>query len=498
MVCISAAAVRLAFPSVFIFKEDEARALEYALRIARDHASFTHTWPSSVGIANSPVFVYLIAPFAAISHSPQFVSLCMNLLNLASIGVAYAFFMRAFQNGREARLSALFYAISPMAVHYSRKIWDPVPAPLLAAVLMYAALRVLERDRSRWIFPLLLGASLTAQLHQSGIFFVFLLMLAVAVHRPRLNAGWTAAGCVAAAAVAAPYLAYLCTHGLGGASMVGHGLFSRLPDIDVVTNFLLDCTGHNIFAVAGYDSVPFLNWPLPGFGALVGLMMLLFLPVLCLGGRELARRSSLRVTRRPPFVRAGNASGYNLLLVCLFGQPLLYLLFRVPGVAHYFLVLFPVLFCLIPLGISRMERGGGGGRLARCAWILPLLWIGISVSFTSMTAFRMGGYSYGPLYRYQQRIAGEVVGLREKLYDRPGVAPARTFAEADTVALSIHAPRSRTGVPEQWRFVFREMYGYEPVEPETAPYFRVTLSWERSPWRRGTHRIERIDAFNSD
>lgn len=484
---------------MFIFKEDEARAIVYALRIVREHALLTHTWPSSVGIANSPVFVYLLAPFAAVSHDPLFLSLCMNLMNLASVGVAYFLFKRIFGDKNEARLSALFYAIAPVAIHYSRKIWDPVPLPLFGVFLLYAAVRVLDRERSPWIFPLLAASSLAAQMHQSGVFFVALVLAAVLMHAPRLHRGWTAAGIGAGVAFALPYLAYLSGAGLREIAGVQRNFFGRMPDIDVVTNYILNLTGHNLFAIAGYDSVPFLNWPVPGFGAVIGIVMLLFVPVAFYGMLELAARSSIRISLRRPRIAIGEARGYNLLLICLAGQPLLYLLFRVPGVAHYFMIVFPVLFCLIPLGMSRIVRERPGGRLAGALWLLPVMWIAISVCFLSMTSFRKGGYSYGPLYGYQRDIAREVIAMRDG-ESRPAddAHAPRAGVRADTVSVSIHAPRSGSRLPEQWRFVFREMCACEPVDPGNAPGYRVVLAWERAAWRRGTHTIERTGAAESE
>ncbi len=291
-IVLLALVVRLMFPSTFIFREDEARALEYALEVVRDHTFLTHTWPSNVGIVNSPIFVYVISVFAFVNPNPSFVTLCIILMNLAGVLVAYRFFTRLFDSRAEARMSVLFLAVSPMAVHYSRKIWDPAPLPLFSALLACATLSVLSTERSKWAFAIPLLICFMAQIHQSAMFFGALIVLTLALHRPRLNYPSLALGIVAGGLVLAPYLAYFIGSGF---EQLGdyYGRFgSRLPDIDVATNFLLDVTGQNIYGTTGRDIVSLLNWPVPGFGVLVAVASLLFLPAVYYGIRELASRSS--------------------------------------------------------------------------------------------------------------------------------------------------------------------------------------------------------------
>ena len=96
VIVVIAIIVRLLFPGTFIFKEDEARALIYATQVVNDGELLTHTWPSSVGISNSPVFVYVISVFARLSDSPVFVNTCLILLNLLSLPFVYLTFRRIF------------------------------------------------------------------------------------------------------------------------------------------------------------------------------------------------------------------------------------------------------------------------------------------------------------------------------------------------------------------------------------------------------------------
>jgi 4-amino-4-deoxy-L-arabinose transferase-like glycosyltransferase len=496
VIVAAALIVRLIYPGVFIFKEDEARSLIYALEVARNHTFLTHTWPSSIGIANSPLFVYLLAPFTRLSSSPPFMSLVMSLMNLASVTVVYLIFKLIFQDKREVRLTVLFYALAPLAVHYSRKIWDPVPLPLICALAVYAALRVLATGRSKSIFPLVLLLAIAAQIHQSGIFFALLLSAAVALQRPRVDYRWLAAGLIAGAASAVPYLLYLAGGGIAEIANSQRQFLTAPPDIDVVTNFILNLTGHNLFAAAGRDAVMFLNWPIPGFGALTGVLLLLFLPVLFHGTLELRSRSTLRLTRRPPFVTAGSAAYYNVLLICILGLPILYLLFRVPGVAHYYLVVFPLIFSLIPLGMTRIGRLYPAGRLQSTFPFLPLLWFVLTLCFLSMTAYRHGGSSYGPVYAFQREIGREVLerAERDRHHSSAGTAVIGTAQETpDEIAVAIYAPKMSSTLPPQWEYLFRNEFAREPVSSGSDPYYRVTLEWSGGFWRRGTYVIEKID-----
>jgi hypothetical protein len=314
-----------------------------------------------------------------------------------------------------------------------------------------------------------------AQIHQSGVFFCALFVVAVVIHRPRINWTYFFGGAVVGFLVALPYLTYVVQSGLSELLHYQQTYGNRFPDIDVVTNLIINLTGHNIYATAGHDAVPLLNWPLPGVGGLLALLMLVFVPVLYHGARELASRSTLRFSRSSPRIVVGDAAGYNLLVIVLFGLPLLYLLFRVPGVAHYYVVTFPLAFCLVPLGVSRMAARGKSWRILA---VLPLLWILQTVSFHSMTTYRKGGYSYGPTYSLARSIANDVV-------DRAGT-------DADSVRVYLRIPKLSSPLPVHWQFVFDRECGVPATLPRDEPYYRVDISWTDALYSRASHSIEVI------
>lgn len=474
-------ALRLSFPATFIFMEDEARAVDYALKVTRDHTFLTHTWPSSVGVTNSPVFIYLIAPFVALSSSPLFITLCLNILNIASLPIGYAFLKRILDE-REARMTVLIWGISPVAIHYSQKIWDPVPLPLFSAALAYACVRVLTGTRSKWIFWVPLISSVMAQIHQSGAFFCGVALFALVIHRPRIHWPSLAGGIIAGGAAAVPYLMYFLESGFGELTAYGRRFGGNLPDIDVVTNFFMNVTGHSIFNPAGRDSLAFLNWPFPFFGGAVAVVLLLLLPIVVFGAVELHRRATLRLSRRRPFVRPGDAPVYNFLMLLTWGLPVLYLLLRVPGWPHYFIVAFPVVFALVPLGVTRLRRNRPRYFLTRLVPALVVLIAIQSLCFQSMTTYRRGGTSFGVLQGFARQIAGEV--LAEARRD-DNLEP-----EGRTLRVSINGPRPSSGVPVQWQFLFREEFGVMALSPGNGPYYSVTIRWDTSAWSRGEYDIE--------
>lgn len=165
-ILVLAAYMRLGQPGVTEFKRDEATLSRLALDLAQGE---NFTWlgiGSSVGFPNSPVSVYLMAlPYAA-GHNPVLAVLYIGFLNLLAVALVWKFSRRYFGSGA-ATFAALFYAASPWAAIYSRKIWAQDLLPLfVVATLFTGCLGFLENRPKRWaqllFLPLL---AFTCQIH---------------------------------------------------------------------------------------------------------------------------------------------------------------------------------------------------------------------------------------------------------------------------------------------------------------------------------------------
>jgi len=167
-VLLLAGSLRLGWPGITEFKDDEAQLYTFALDMAEFRTFYLRGIGSSVGLPNSPVSVYLFALPLLVWKSPVAATLFVGLLNTASVGLAY-WMSRRYWGTRAAFIAALLYAAAPWAVVYSRKIWAQNLLPLFAAGYALSALLALVEGRSRWLIAHLVLLALIVQIHFSGV-----------------------------------------------------------------------------------------------------------------------------------------------------------------------------------------------------------------------------------------------------------------------------------------------------------------------------------------
>jgi hypothetical protein len=441
---VAGAALRLLWPADFQFKHDEARNLEFGLAIAREGRWVSHAWPTSVGIPAGPVPAYVFAAIARFTTDPLAANLAVALLNIAALAAAAPLYRRLLPDRDDARTAFALHATSPVAIWFSRKIWDPCLLPIVAVpALWIAATALARRSWTVALLPPLLA--LAAQTHPTGLFFGAALLAAL-LARPRAIAwGPFAIGCLAAGAIAAPYAASLARLLLGPAGPPPLQSVSRYPDIDVITNIFLDASGHNVLDAAGRDALPLLAWPVPPIGLLVILAGLPFYACLVAGYAEAARRPG---------------GPRRLLLGVALGLPIAFLALRVRGVPHYFVSIFPVLFALTALGARRLrEARARGWRLAAPpAGALAAVNVATWLLFATYVHAHWGGESYGLPY-------GRLVTACEAV---AADAAARGIGTAERpLRLRVDTWRERGPLPTQYAYVLERRLGMR-VEPPRA------------------------------
>ncbi len=117
-----AALTRLTSPGIVEFLHDEAMLSLLALDFVDGGAIPTTGIPSSVGIPNPPISVYIMALPYAITNNPLVATMFIAVLNVIGVGLLWSLARRSI--GRMAALlAAMIYALNPWAILYSRKIW---------------------------------------------------------------------------------------------------------------------------------------------------------------------------------------------------------------------------------------------------------------------------------------------------------------------------------------------------------------------------------------
>ena len=132
LVLVLAAGLRLGRLDLIEFGTDESlwsRLAEDLVRLGR----LPLVGPrSSQNVFAPPHFIYFLAPIVAVSRDPAVATAVIATVNVAAVGGAVWLGWRAF--GPLAGLVAGgLYAVSPSAIFFSRKIWQPdLVAPPLA------------------------------------------------------------------------------------------------------------------------------------------------------------------------------------------------------------------------------------------------------------------------------------------------------------------------------------------------------------------------------
>ncbi len=187
------------------FQGDEAYASNLALDFVSHGRLPLAGLMSSVGVTNPPLFIYLLIPLFAISTNPTVVSCGIALLSLASVAVCWRI-GRRYYGPVAGIVAAAFFAVSPWAVIYSRKIWAQDFVPIFATATLWALHAVVLGKRPRAIFWVVLLPLCVVQIHFSGLAMTAGVLAVLVWLRPRIDWRFAAGGLAAAVVVMLPYL----------------------------------------------------------------------------------------------------------------------------------------------------------------------------------------------------------------------------------------------------------------------------------------------------
>jgi hypothetical protein len=167
------------------------------------------------------------------------------LLNTASIYICYLLAERTL-GPSGSTWTALFAATLPFAVYYSVSLYNPNVMPLLGGLLFLALWEVIQQDRSRGIFWVVLLLLVMPQFHMCVTMLLPALGLVLFLARVRLNLPYLFAGLIAGAVLYVPYLRGEMSHGwqntLGMLSAPGRfgwgGLKALTAPLSLLTNWV--------------------------------------------------------------------------------------------------------------------------------------------------------------------------------------------------------------------------------------------------------------------
>ncbi|HUT25288.1 MAG TPA: glycosyltransferase family 39 protein [Sumerlaeia bacterium] len=150
------------------FGSDEALLAIAGLQTAALRNLPAYGAPTSFGFHNPALLVYLVAPFFWISKDPRFAMLAFATLGAAAVVLA-AFTARRLWGNRAALAVAVLMAFSPDAVEHCRRLWGHDMIVFWSALSVYAAVRGVQEERSRWLGLSMVCAAAAQACHLSGI-----------------------------------------------------------------------------------------------------------------------------------------------------------------------------------------------------------------------------------------------------------------------------------------------------------------------------------------
>ncbi|HUJ09071.1 MAG TPA: hypothetical protein VL171_03530 [Verrucomicrobiae bacterium] len=187
------------------FQGDEAYAANLALKCVHEVRLPSAGLMSSVGVTNPPMFIYLLIPMFAISANPVFASGCIAALGLGAVAACW-WIGRRYYGPITGLIAAAFFAVSPWAVIYSRKIWAQDFVPVFATATIWAVHAVVLGKRPKAVFWAILLPLCVIQIHFSGVALTATVLVILLWLRPKIDWRFAAGGVVGAVVLMIPYL----------------------------------------------------------------------------------------------------------------------------------------------------------------------------------------------------------------------------------------------------------------------------------------------------
>lgn len=119
-----------------------------------------------------PLYYYLIAPSLAISLlNPVGPAVFNAILGTITVFVIWLV-TREWFGKTPAIVAALLYAISPVAIIYSRSSWNPNPMPLFALITIYGVYQVWQKNKFNWLVWVGISYAFALQMHYLGLILI--------------------------------------------------------------------------------------------------------------------------------------------------------------------------------------------------------------------------------------------------------------------------------------------------------------------------------------
>lgn len=173
-----------------VFLGDEGRDVLVVWGILHGDLTLLGPTASVGGFFLGPIYYYLMTPFLWLSkYDPVGPAIMVVLFGLATIFLVYKIGKEFFGN-IAGLIAALFYAISPIVIIYSRSSWNPNVFPFFTLASLYTLYKAVEKNKW-WLFALagfLMGLNL--QIHYLATFVGAIMFFYVLFADFKKNMDW--------------------------------------------------------------------------------------------------------------------------------------------------------------------------------------------------------------------------------------------------------------------------------------------------------------------
>ncbi|MDA0842308.1 MAG: hypothetical protein O3B01_25965 [Planctomycetota bacterium] len=413
-----AAFLRLTHSGLMEFKGDEAVAAMMVADALGGGEWLTHGLMSSVGIYNPPVFIYLMMIPGLFSVDPIHLAQFVGLLNVGAVFLTWWFGRKIF-NERVGLMAALFFAVSPWAVIYSRKIWAQDCIPIFSLLVIGGLYELIVKEDRRWFLPAFIAAGLLPGLHFSGLFAAFLFGVFVLAFRP--GVGWWR-WAVGVVVMGLMYIPYLLNHASSGG--IGKSMSGARMSVDAViyAGQIMSHFGFD-YLVGGQQSIyQTLGNKIIAADIAGGILIMAFVSGGCLLTKQVWTAGK-RLKEEKGAIRpdAARLLCWGWLVLSVKGY--LWLSLDKQIYPHYLIILYPIQFWLAAVAVDWMlERvGKSWARVAKAFVVLAasaeILFVGV---FLRQVDLR-GGFEgdYGVAYKHKRAIVEEMISRADGMSAAP-------------------------------------------------------------------------------
>jgi 4-amino-4-deoxy-L-arabinose transferase-like glycosyltransferase len=159
------------------FLGDEGRDVLVVYNILHGHLTLLGPTSSVGGFFLGPIYYYFMAPFLLLfNYNPVGPAVMVALFGVATVYLIYKF-CSDFFNSKVGLIAAFFYAVSPLAIAYSRSSWNPNPLPFFSLLSLFTLYKGITKNNLKLVFAsgILLGIAM--QLHYLATFLGVIIFL---------------------------------------------------------------------------------------------------------------------------------------------------------------------------------------------------------------------------------------------------------------------------------------------------------------------------------